>query len=93
MDNICEFIADNINDRCNESYGYSLLNQCNFHSIDLISNDISLLLDIDNITCYYHNYGVQRATIISFIYKGRKCNIYEHFRKKKNYIGVWMERI
>lgn len=91
MEYICKFIVTNINSRTNEKFGKSILNNDTNQTIDTYSRDIAVLLDIYTIDRYYHNWCIKRATIISFVYKGRRCNIYEHFGSQRHYLGVWME--
>jgi hypothetical protein len=93
MEYICKFIAKNANLRTTEKIGKSILNVDTNQTIDNYSYDIAVLLDIYTIDRYYYNWCIQRATIISFVYKGRRCNIYEHFGSQRDYIGVWMEAI
>ncbi len=44
--------------------------------------------DLKDVVIYPDNVGMQRATLISFNYEGRKCEIGEHFGSQRDYFWV-----
>ena len=44
--------------------------------------------DLENVVIFPYNVGKQRATLISFNYEGRKCEIGEHFGSQRDYFWV-----
>ena len=44
--------------------------------------------DLENVVIFPDNVGTQRATLISFNYEGRKCEIGEHFGSQRDYFWV-----
>jgi len=44
--------------------------------------------DLENVVIFPYNVGTQRATLISFNYEGRKCEIGEHFGSQRDYFWV-----
>jgi hypothetical protein len=45
-------------------------------------------MDMKDVVIYPDNVGMQRATLISFNYEGRKCEIGEHFGSQRDYFWV-----
>jgi|694.fasta_scaffold02886_14 hypothetical protein len=44
--------------------------------------------DLKDVVIFPDNVGTQRATLISFYYEGRKCEIGEHFGSQRDYFWV-----
>ena len=62
--------------------GMSLNDMCDelFETIDIC--------DVNNLIIFATNVGIQRETLISFKYNGRKCEIGEHFGTQRDYFWV-----
>ena len=46
------------------------------------------ICDVEELILFATNVGVQRETLISFNYEGRKCEIGEHFGTQRDYFWV-----
>jgi len=44
--------------------------------------------DVEELIIFASNVGIQRKTLISFKYEGRKCEIGEHFGTQRDYFWV-----
>ena len=62
--------------------GMSLNEMCDelFETIDIG--------DLKDVVIFPDNFGMQRETIISFNYEGKKCEIGEHFGTQRDYFWV-----
>jgi hypothetical protein len=97
MDQIAEFIVNHVADESNNQINYSVM-QCGAEmdmSIDEMCNDLYHTIDmweekVSELTLYIKNVGIQRATLISFKYEGRNCEIGEHFGTQRDYFWVRM---
>jgi hypothetical protein len=93
MEEICEFII--VQQCATEKLGLSVLQfMTEEYTKDIIGGiiaDLYRLLDkseIKNIERYDENLGVQRAVIITFIYKNVRCDILQHFDTHRDYWRV-----
>lgn len=94
MDNICYYLINNCNSsNSTKELSYSTMENGYDCSIDELCNQLKNLLgvSISEITKYNENWGYQRKTIISFLYKKRKCNVCEHFDTQRDYLCLNVE--
>jgi len=92
MEDISNFILNNIVENVDvldykvELYGADL-----YMDIDDMYEEIKMFLDtskIKDIHQFKNNFGINKATLISFKYNGRKCDFGEMFDDEKNYFWV-----
>lgn len=90
MENICEYIISFVDYKLDELIDYQNYNSNEFDNLNECIDIISYKLDIkkEEIILKDVNFFLMRATIISFVFKDRYCEIYEYFGKDKDYIGV-----
>jgi hypothetical protein len=98
MQYIGEFIINNINHNLNQPLNHSImqngaemglsLNEMCDELFDMI--DIG---DIKDVVIFADNFGMQRKTLISFKYEGRKCEIGENFGTQRDYFWVRISAI
>ena len=93
MESIANYIIENYSYDINETISYSVM-QCGAEmdmQIDDICDELFYTLIMENVSdfeVFKENEGCQRATIISFKYGGRKCDIGEHFGTQRDYFWV-----
>ena len=93
MQYIGKFVIENINENLEQELNHSIMQNgaemgmslnemCDelFETIDIY--------DVENLVIFAANYGMQRKTLISFKYDGRKCEIGEHFGTQRDYFWV-----
>jgi len=93
MQYIGEFIINNSNDNLDQLLNHSIMQ--NGVEIGMSLNDMCDELfetidicDVNNLIIFATNVGIQRETLISFKYNGRKCEIGEHFGTQRDYFWV-----
>ena len=93
MNTIAHFINNNISTDINEIINHSIM-QCGAEMdmrVDEMCDELFSIVDIKDIKeldIFYDNEGMQRATLISFKYNERKCEIGEHFGSQRDYFWV-----
>ena len=93
MQYIGEFIINNSNDNLEQLLNHSIMQ--NGVEIGMSLNDMCDELfetidinDVKDLVIFEENVGIQRETLISFKYNGRKCEIGEHFGTQRDYFWV-----
>ena len=93
MQYIGEFIINNINTNLKQPLNHSIMQ--NGAEMGMSLNEMCDELfetidigDLKNVVIFADNFGMQRETIISFNYEGRKCEIGEHFGTQRDYFWV-----
>lgn len=93
MNTIAHFINDNISIDVNDIINHSVM-QCGAEMdmhVDAMCDELFKIVnikDIKELYIFYKNVGIQRATLISFKYNERKCEIGEHFGSQRDYFWV-----
>ncbi len=93
MDSIADFIIHNIAENSNETHRYSHIQNGGYINIEDMCVELFETMDmnmVSELVLYLDNLGCQRATLISFKYDGRKCEIGEHFDTQRDYFWVRM---
>ena len=92
MQYIGEYIINNTKN-LTKDHTHSIMR--NGAEIDMSLNDMCdelfetiKICELKNVVIYSNNVGMQRATLISFNYEGRKCEIGEHFGSQRDYFWV-----
>jgi hypothetical protein len=98
MDRICYYLINYI-DSSNVKNILSYSTMENGSEMDMSIDEQCIELEnilgdsVSNIEKYYNNWGCQRRVIISFVFKGMKCNICEHFGSQRDYLCVKTEPV
>lgn len=95
MDKLCEFIFLNYNKKTNKKLTFSIYPNYYTYMPNVcteIKKDLLKMMKIKELILYPENANTTE-TLVSFKYKGRKCNIYELFGTINDYICVDMEPI
>lgn len=93
MEAISNFILENITENVDE-----ILN----HKVELYGADLEMQVDdmfeellifldsskMEDLEISKENFGIHRATLISFKYNGRKCEFGEHYEELYDYFWV-----
>lgn len=93
MDNIAHFILENVSTKLDEIVEESFM-QCGMEmdmAFDDMCNVLFSIIDrskMEELELLRENYQMQRATIISFKYQGRTCEIGEHYGSQRDYFWV-----
>ena len=93
MESIAEFIVDNIDINTQEQFQHSVMQNGIEMNMELIEmcDELFKVIDrseITDLTLYPENLGFQRKKIITFKWKGKKCEIGEHFCTQRDYFWV-----
>ena len=93
MQSIAEFIVNNIDIDTQEQLHHSVMQNGIEMDMELIEmrNELFKVIDINeitDITLYPENLGFQRKKVITFKWKGKKCEIGEHFGTQRDYFWV-----
>ena len=92
MEDISNFILENIVENVDVlEYKVELYGADIYMDIDDMFEEIKIFLDrskIDDIQQLKNNFGINKATLISFKYDGRKCDFGEMFQDDKNYFWI-----
>lgn len=93
MYDICEFIFNNVDVNLYDKLSYKIIDLYQYEAdiCNAIIRDIFKYIEVDDIKFYKDNVNINRKIIVSFKYKGRKCNIYEHFDTQIDYMCLNME--
>ena len=93
MNIIAHFINNTIINDVDKTIEHSVM-QCGAEmdmQVDNMCDELFSIVDIkdvEELQVFYDNEGMQRATLISFIFKGRKCEIGELFGSQRDYFWV-----
>ena len=92
MKDLCEYILANVDSRIDEKISMQQFSYDELYDLDDYVRCISQCLDIEEsaIDVNKDNLFMQRQTVISFKYKNRICEFYEHYGTQRDYIGVRM---
>ena len=90
MEYLCEFAIMNVDDKVDETICAQCFSYDYFADLDGCINVICEKLDIDKslITVNPDNVYMQRATVISFKFKDRLCEFYEHYDSQVDYLAI-----
>jgi len=93
MQYIGEFIINNANQNLDQVLHHSIMQNGEEigMSLDEMCDELFETIDICNmkeLIIFAKNVGIQRKTLISFNYEGRKCEIGEHFDTQRDYFWV-----
>ena len=90
MEYLCEFVERNGDVSTDEKLSIQDFSFDEFADLDRCKEVICNCLRISNdeIEENKENLDKQRAAVISFRYKGRMCEFYEHLDSQRDYIGV-----
>jgi len=98
MQSIAEFIVNNIDINHEKVLHHSVIQ--NGIEMDMGLNDMGCKLlkvinknEISEFTLFPENLGIQRKKIITFKWRGKKCEIGEHFDTQRNYFSVKMSPV
>ena len=93
MDEIAEFIINNIGIDADEELNHSVM-QCGsdmYMNLDDMRDELLKTIDVNKITeftLYPENHYKQRETIISFKWFRKTCEIGEHYGTQRDYFYV-----
>jgi hypothetical protein len=94
MEDISNFILDNVVENVDVlEYKVELYGADIYMDIDDMLEEIMMFLDtskIEDIHQLRNNFGINKATLISFKYDGRRCEVGEMLDDEKNYFWVKM---
>ena len=91
MQYIGEYIINNANLNAEQDLHFDIMQNGEEMSLNDICDELFETIDIGdlkNVVIFADNFGMQRETIISFNYEGRKCEIGEHFGTQRDYFWV-----
>jgi hypothetical protein len=91
MNSIANFIINNITENTVEKLQYYHIQDDGYLDIEDICDMLFNIIDIymvSELVIYLDNLRYQYATIISFKYDGRICNIGEYYDTQRNYFWV-----
>ena len=92
MEDISKFILENIVENVDVlEYKVELYGADIYMDIDDMFEEIMMFIDtskIEDIQQLRNNFGINKATLISFKYDGRKCDFEEMFQDDKNYFWI-----
>ena len=92
MKDLCEYILVNADYDIDEKVSMQRFSYDELCDLDDCVSCISQCLDIEEsaIDVNKDNLFMQRKTVISFTYKNRLCEFYEHYGTQRDYICVRM---
>ena len=91
MQYIGEYIINNANLNAEQDLHFDIMQNGEEMSLNDICDELFETIDICNMkemNIFADNVGIQRVTLFSFKYEGRKCEIGEHFRSQRYYFWV-----
>ena len=90
MQSIGMFIVDNVNENLEQDLHHSVI-QCGEDigmSLNEMLDELFEVIEVKELKTFENNVGMQRKTIISFNYEGKKCEIGEHYGSQRDYFWV-----
>ena len=91
MQNIGEFIINNANLNAERDLHFDIMQNGQEMSLNDMCDELFETIDIcdmKDLIIFADNVGIQRGTLFSFKYEGRKCEIGEHFGSQRDYFWV-----
>ncbi len=92
MEYLCEFAIMNADYDIDDMIGTQCFSYDDFNDLSECVKIICEKLGIEekDIDVKPENINMQRATVISFKFKDRLCELYEHFDTQRDYLGIRM---
>jgi hypothetical protein len=90
MEHLCEFAIMNIVNDINNVIHFQCFTDDDFYELDYCIKIITekLGIELKDININDSNISKQRKTVISFKFKDRLCELYEHFDTQRDYICI-----
>jgi hypothetical protein len=90
MEHLCEFAIMNIDNDINNIIHFQCFTDDDFYELDYCIKIITekLGIELKAININDSNISKQRKTVISFKFKNRLCEFYEHFDTQRDYICI-----
>lgn len=90
MEDFCDYIIANVGSMLDEKITMQRFSYSEFYDMDDCIGCISECLDIEKTAIVVNNDNLftHRKPVISFKFKSRSCEIYEHYGSQRDYLCV-----